>query len=138
MKRRKRRTATETLATRGGKVSIKSHSRRTRGGKRVVVRNYTRHAGRKSIKKNKPSSGTEFENLKNRSPYGEPSEKRLHTFQGSDEDTFFNLRRFLGDKITEQKRKVKKHISKDKELNKVEKMLDKFMRKNGYKYKKYL
>lgn len=139
MKRRRRVSATETLATRGRKVSIKSHSRRTRGGKRVVVKSYTRKAGSKvKRQKTKASSGSEFEKRKNQSPYGEPIEKRLHTFQGSDEDKGFDLKRFIGDSITEHKRKVKKYLSKDKELNRVEKGLDKFLRKHGYQYKKYV
>ena len=140
MKKQKRVRPTETLATRGKKVSIKSHSRRTRGGRRVVVRNYTRKAGGKNKSKtvNNPSSGTEFEALKNRSPYGEPITKRLHAFQGAFEDGPYNMEKTLGDKVAEHKRKVKEHFDKDKELSKVEKVLDKLLRKNGYQYKKYL
>lgn len=139
MRRTKRIKAAETLATRGRKVSIKSHSRRTRGGKRVVVRSYSRHAGGKTKRpKTKESSGSEFEKLKNQSPYGEPRTKRLHTFQGSDEDTDFAFRRVMGDKLTESKRKVKEYLSKGKELNKVERGLDKFLCKYGYSYKKYV
>ena len=76
--------------------------------------------------------------MKNRSPYGEPITKRLHTFQGAVEDALYGMKRLIGDKVTERKRKIKEHLTKDKELNTVEKRLDKFLRKNGYQYKRYL
>lgn len=140
MKKRRRIKPTETLATRGRKISIRSHSRRTRGGRRVVVRSYTRKAGGKNKSRVAPkaSSGAEFEKRKNRSSYGETITKRLHTFQGAFEDGLYNMKKTLGDKVTEQKRKVKEHFTKEKKLNKAEKVLDKFLRKNGYQYKKYL
>lgn len=141
MRKHKHVTQKETLATRGRKVSIKSHSRRTRGGRRIVVKSYTRKAGLRNkahnAKSYEPSSGTEFENLRNRSPYGEPITNRLHTFQGAVEDALYGMKRFIGDKASERKRKIKEYIAKDKELNTVEKRLDKFLRKNGYQYKKY-
>ena len=63
--RKHKRKYSETLATRGKQVSIKSHSRRTRGGRRVVVKSYTRKAGLKKTRKSyEPLSGTEFESLK--------------------------------------------------------------------------
>lgn len=125
------------FTSRGKKVSIKSHSRRTRGGKRVVVKSYVRMSGKRGMKKEKPSSGSEFKKLKEKSPYGELAEKRLHTFQGPEEDEMFDMKRDIGDKITESKRKVKSSI-KDEELTGIEKKLDKFLRKYGYKYKKYV
>ena len=120
----------------GGKVSIKSHSRRTRGGRRIVVKSYSRRAGSK--KRGSKKSGKEFETLKNTSPYEKRADERLHTFQGTDEDMGFNFKKTIGDAITNYKRKLRKHASKKKDLNKVEKVLDKFMKKHGYSYKKYL
>ena len=93
------------------KVSIKSHSRRTRGGRRIVVRSYRRGVSIKGLK-SKAQSKTEFEHLKEMSPYGEHITKRLHTFQGDDEDGLYGIRRYSGDKITEHRRKLRKLVIK--------------------------
>lgn len=100
----------------GRKFSIKSHSRRTRGGKRVVVKSYSRRAGGRGVsKKKKEFSGADFKRRKDLlSPYGEPIEERLHTFQGPEEDGVFDLRRLIGDSITTHKRKIKKSFLKNR------------------------
>lgn len=85
------------------KVSVKPHSRKTRSGKRVVVKGYERGVGgnvshAQEVDK-KSGSGTEFERLmKKITPYGDRAKKGVKTFQANAEDLLTQYK----DKLSQQ------------------------------------
>lgn len=120
--KRKRKTKTRTLGYLKvrKKVEVRPHSRRTRSGKRVVVKGYERgvscsvsHA--QEVAK-KSGSGTEFERLKKKlTPYGDRAKKGLKTFQANAEDVLTQYKEKLSqqvkDKYKDAKRSAKSSAS---------------------------
>lgn len=116
--KRKRRTKTRTLGDLKvrKKVEVRPHSRKTRSGKRVVVKGYKRGIGgsvshAQEVAK-KSGSGAEFERIKNKpTSYGDSAKKELKTFQADSEDTLTQYK----DKLSQQ---VKDKYKDDKKSTK--------------------
>lgn len=120
--KRKRKVKTRTLGDLKvrKKVSVKPHSRKTRSGKRVVVKGYERVAGggvshAQEVAK-KSGSGAEFERLKNKlTPYGDRAKNGLKTFQANAEDVITQYKDKLSqqvkDKYKDAKRSAKSSAS---------------------------
>ena len=113
--KRKRKTKTRTLGDLKvrKKVEVKSHSRKTRSGKRVVVKGYERgvsgsisHA--QEVAK-KSGSGGEFERLKKKlTPYGDRAKKGLKTFQANVEDVLTQYKEKLSQQVKDKYKDAKK------------------------------
>lgn len=95
------------------KVEVKSHSRKTRSGKRVVVKGYERGASgsvshaQEAAKKS--GSGVEFERLKNKlTPYGDRAKKGLKTFQANAEDVLTQYKDKLSQRVKDTYKDAKR------------------------------
>lgn len=117
--KRKRKAKTRTLGDLKvrKKVEVKSHSRKTRSGKRVVVKGYERGVGgsvshAQEVAK-KSGSGTEFERLKKKlTPYGDRAKKGLKTFQANDEDVLTQYKEKLSQQVKDKDKDAKKSTKK--------------------------
>ena len=150
--KRKRKTKTRTLGDLKvrKKVEVKPHSRKTRNGKRVVVKGYERGAGgsvshAQEVSK-KSGSGNEFERLKKKlTPYGDRAKKELKTFQANDEDALTQYKEKLSQQVKDKykdAKKSKKTSPKKKDVpgkrwNKFDVAMQDFMYAHGSNYKKY-
>lgn len=113
--KRKRKTKTRTLGDLKvrKKVEVKPHSRKTRSGKRVVVKGYERGASgsvshAQEVAK-KSGSGTEFERLKKKlTPYGDRAKKGLKTFQANAEDVLTTYKEKLSQQVKDKYKDAKK------------------------------
>lgn len=114
--KRKRRTKTRTLGDLKvrKKVEVRPHSRKTRSGKRVVVKGYERSIGgsvshTQEVAK-KSGSGTEFERIKNKpTPYGDRAKKGLKTFQANAEDVLTQYKDKLSQQVKDRYNDAKRH-----------------------------
>lgn len=115
-RKRKARIRTRTLGDLKvrKKVEVKTHSRKTRSGKRVIVKGYERgtsgsvsHA--QEVAK-KSGSGTEFERLKEKlTPYGDRARSGLKTFQANAEDLLTQYKDKLSEKVKDKYKDAKRY-----------------------------
>lgn len=115
--KRKRRTKTRTLEDLKvrKKVEVKPHSRKTRSGKRVVVKGYERgvsgSASHAQEVAKKSGSGTEFERIKEKpTPYGDRAKKGLKTFQANAEDVLTQYKDKLSQQVKDKYKDAKRSV----------------------------
>lgn len=136
------------------KVEVKPHSRKTRSGKRVVVKGYERGAGgsvshTQEVAK-KSGSGNEFERIKKKlTPYGDRAKSGLKTFQANAEDVLTQYKEKISQKVKDKyksaKDTIRQHTRKKssekkiigKRWNKFDVAMQDFMYSHGSNYKKY-
>ena len=143
--KRKRKTKTRTLGDLKvrKKVEVKSHSRKTRSGKRVVVKSYERGAsGRASHAQEvskKSGSGAEFERLKKKlTPYGDRAKKGLKTFQANAEDVLTQYKEKLSQQVKDKYKDAKRYAKSSASFvgGQISKTAKHYTRKSNKKTKK--